>query len=613
MARGSTVQAAIRPSDARSAGQTLGARYVMEGSLRQAGSQLRLAVQLVDATTGAHLWAETYNRPFDSSDLFALQDDLVPRIVSTVADAYGVLPHSMSQAVRSKPFEHLSPDEALLRSLSYAERVTAEEHAEAKAGLERAVQQRPGTPIAGPCCRSCWPTNTATGLEPPARRSRARSDPRDEPSTPIRPITARIRRWHGRCISAKNLSASRHAGERALALNPMDACTAVYVGQTVAYSGDWDRGCALIARAIELNPHHPGWYRYASFLNAYRQRDYRSALVAALKMNLPGVSLVEVALAATYGQLGDGAAARQAVRELLALKPDYPAIARRELGKWFDAEIVEHLVEGLRKAGLDVAIETAAPGTSASPEAATRAVALRPSIAVLPFANMSADTTQDYFSDGLAEEIINLLAHVSGLKVIARTSSFAFRGKDQDVRRIAEALDVSHVLEGSVRRAGDRVRVTAQLIDAADGGHLWSERYDRELSDLFALQDDIASAIARALRIQLSGATAAPRYVPKVAAYEAYLKARHHQVKVTPDSWALAKMYYESAVELDPAYGLAHVGLGFYWLALPHRLRFQHMTLSQRRELRLKPRYELTAPFPKPTRCCWLPGGAGRL
>ena len=570
MARGSTVQAAHQAADARSAGQTLGARYVMEGSLRQAGSQLRLAVQLVDATTGAHLWAETYNRPFDSSDLFALQDDLVPRIVSTVADAYGVLPHSMSQAVRSKPFEHLSPDEALLRSLSYAERVTAEEHAEAKAGLERAVQQSPAH-------SDCWAMlsimladeyghgfgATRETLEGALRSARRAVD-----ANPSNHRAYQALAWA--LYLRKEVVASRHAGERALALNPMDACTAVYVGQTVAYSGDWDRGCALIARAIELNPHHPGWYRYASFLNAYRQRDYRSALVAALKMNLPGVSLVEVALAATYGQLGDGAAARQAVRELLALKPDYPAIARQELGKWFDAEIVEHLVEGLRKAGLDVAIETAAPGTSASPEAAIPAVALGPSIAVLPFANMSADTNQDYFSDGLAEEIINLMAHVPGLKVIARTSSFAFRGKDQDVRRIAEALDVTHVLEGSVRRAGDRVRVTAQLIDAADGGHLWSERYDRELSDLFALQDDIASAITRALRIKLSGATAAPRYVPKVAAYEAYLKARHHQVKVTPDSWALAKTYYESAVELDPAYGLAHVGLGFYWLALPH-------------------------------------------
>jgi len=116
------------------------------------------------------------------------------------------------------------------------------------------------------------------------------------------------------------------------------------------------------------------------------------------------------------------------------------------------------------------------------------------SIAVLPFANMSADQDQEYFSDGLAEEIINLLAHIPGLKVIARTSAFAFRGKEQDIRGIADALGVTHVLEGSVRRAGNRLRITGQLIQAVDGTHLWSERYDRELSDIFAIQDEISTA-----------------------------------------------------------------------------------------------------------------------
>ncbi len=148
-------------------------------------------------------------------------------------------------------------------------------------------------------------------------------------------------------------------------------------------------------------------------------------------MNLPGVSLVDVALAATYAQLGDGEAARHAIRELLAIRPDYAAIARQELGKWFDVEIVEHLLDGLRKAGLDVMTQAAVPDPTASLEAATRAAATKPSIAVLPFANMSADKDQDYFSDGLAEEIINLLAHIDGLRVIARTSRSHFVGKSR--------------------------------------------------------------------------------------------------------------------------------------------------------------------------------------
>ena len=127
----------------------------------------------------------------------------------------------------------------------------------------------------------------------------------------------------------------------------------------------------------------------------------------------------------------------------------------------------------------------------------------QPSIAVLPFANMSADKENEYFGDGLAEEIINALAQIPDLKVTARTSAFAFRGKDQDITTIAEALRVRTVLEGSVRRSGNRVRVTAQLINAADGYHLWSDRYDREMTEAFAIQDEIAQAIARSLHDKL--------------------------------------------------------------------------------------------------------------
>jgi eukaryotic-like serine/threonine-protein kinase len=188
-----------------------------------------------------------------------------------------------------------------------------------------------------------------------------------------------------------------------------------------------------------------------------------------------------------------------------------------------------------------------------------------PSIAVLPFVNMSADKEQEYFSDGLTEEIINLLAQTPGLKVIARTSAFAFRGKEQDIRAIAAALGVGTVLEGSVRRAGSRIRVTAQLISADDGSHLFSERYDREMADVFAMQDEIAAAIATALRIKLSSEPAPQRHMPKVPAYDAYLKALYHQAKVRPESLDAAKRYLESAIEIDPEFALAHVGLGVYW------------------------------------------------
>jgi len=587
ISRSSTLRYVNQAVDVRTVGREIGARYVMEGSLRQARAQLRVAVQLVDAVSGAHLWAETYNRPFDTNELFALQDDLVPRIVSTVADAYGVLPHSMSQAVRSKAFEQLTPYEALLRSLSYAERVTAEEHAEAKAGLERALQQSPAH-------SDCWAMLSIMladeyghgfGAAPETLEGALKAARRAVDANPANHRAYQALAWA--LFLRKEFQACRHAGERALAFNPMDACTAVYVGQTLAFSGDWERGCTLIARAIELNPHHPGWYWYASFLDAYRKRDYNAALAIALKMNLPGVSLVEVALAATYGQLAEREGARNSIRELLALKPDYAAVARQELGKWFDVAITEQLLDGLRKAGLDVpALGGNVSFTSPVAKTVGASTSLTPSIAVLPFANMSADKDQDYFSDGLAEEIINLLTRVSGLKVIARTSAFAFRGKEQDIRTIADALGVRTILQGSVRRAASRIRVTAQLINAVDGDHLWSERFDREMTEVFAVQDEIAAAIASALKVTLTGKPAEPRHEPNVAAYEAFLKGRHRYYQFSPDAFARAEQDFTCAAELDPqwaepraALGDLYFELGFYgWRPLDDmmpRARFE--------------------------------------
>jgi len=192
-------------------------------------------------------------------------------------------------------------------------------------------------------------------------------------------------------------------------------------------------------------------------------------------------------------------------------------------------------------------------------------LAEQPSIAVLPFANMSGDREQEYFSDGLAEEIINALVKVPGLKVIARTSAFAFKGQNTDIRKIAETLGVTTVLEGSVRRSGNRIRVTAQLITAADGTHLWSERYDREMADVFAVQDEISAAIAGALQVKLSPAAAAkPRYTPKLPAYEALLKAKHFHWKVTAESMEQAKEFYEQAIALDPQYALAQATYADY-------------------------------------------------
>jgi serine/threonine-protein kinase len=187
-----------------------------------------------------------------------------------------------------------------------------------------------------------------------------------------------------------------------------------------------------------------------------------------------------------------------------------------------------------------------------------------PSIVVLPFANISHNPDDEYFSDGLAEEIINELAQIPGLKVIARTSAFAFKGQHTDIRKIADALGVTSVLEGSVRRSGSRIRVTAQLITAADGTHLWSQRYDREMADVFAVQDEIAQAIADALKVKLALRPAS--HTPTLPAYEALLRGRQYLFLFTPEGWQRAQEWLERAGQLDPLYSEAFATLGVGYL-----------------------------------------------
>jgi adenylate cyclase len=193
------------------------------------------------------------------------------------------------------------------------------------------------------------------------------------------------------------------------------------------------------------------------------------------------------------------------------------------------------------------------------------------SIAVLPFANMSNDPDQEFFSDGMSEEIINMLAQVPGLKVAGRTSSFTFKGKNQDLRTIGEQLNVNYILEGSVRKSGNKIRITAQLIKVADGYHLWSEKYDRQLEDIFDIQDDISLAILGAIKIKLFGVikeAVLKKYTDNTEAYQLYLQGRFHFNKWTPDGFNKAIDYFKEAIKTEPDYALAYAYISNSYLVL---------------------------------------------
>jgi TolB-like protein/class 3 adenylate cyclase len=358
ISRSSTSRYASESVDVRSAGKELGARYVIEGSLRHAGTKLRLAVQLADTISGAHLWAENYERSFSPETIFELQDDLVPRVVSTVADQYGALVHSMSESLRGRRKGEYSAHEAMLRAFGYWERMTPAEHAEVRDILEAAVAVAPDH-------SDCLAELAMIYWHEYAFGYNLRSDPLGRARAAAQRAVASAPSSHfAHCALAtglffqKDYLAFRAAADRALALNRMDSSTAAILGNMIAYAGDWEYGLGILERAMQLNPHHAGWYHYVAFCDAYRKRNYRSALASALKVNMPAYHWPYVYLAAVYGQLGEQQRATAALRELDALVPNFGTIAREEFGKWLDAELTEHLLDGLRKAGLQIAPAT---------------------------------------------------------------------------------------------------------------------------------------------------------------------------------------------------------------------------------------------------------------
>jgi len=583
ISQSSTSRFANASVDVRSAGKELGARYLLEGSIRQAGSRLRIAAQLVDAISGVHLWAETYDRPFQAEAVFELQDDVAPRIVSTIADMNGILAHSMSEALRSRAPDQLTPYEALLRSFSYWERLTADEHAAARAALEHAVEQAPNY-------ADCWAVlsmlygdeyKTGFNVRPdsldrslaPARRAVELA-----PSNPLAPLSlASV------LFFRKERQAFRSAAERAIALNPLDGGTTAFLGMLIACSGDWERGCTLVERAMQLNSHHLGWYWCAAAYNAYRNSDYRGALDIALKINTRGIWGAIVVLAAAHGQLGEREAAQDAVRELLALMPYFAPTARQECEKWWEPQLVEHLLDGLRKAGLEIG------GKQGPAKAVDDSGAARAEqgfwVAVLPFRAASGDPDLEVLADGLTEDVTTGLSRFPYLQVIAHNSAMAYKGRAADIRMVGRELSARYLIEGSVRKRARAIRVSAQLMDAVSGTQLWAEVYAREISDAgtFQIQDDLTDHIVTSVAdgygvlVRSMAAPTRDRNVEELSASELVLRYYAFMQQINPQEHAVLRAGLERALEREPHHATA-------WACLSNVYQLEHFDRFNPRE-----------------------------
>jgi serine/threonine-protein kinase len=560
-------------SDIRRARDAMGARYVLDGSVRRLGNQARVTTRLVDTTSEQQLWSETYDRDVAASTALAILDDVTDRIVATVADVYGVLLRSMSQGLLERPLDTLDVDEVLLRYWCHERQPEPAEHALLRGRLEQLVEEHAHQADAWAALANLYCQELMHGFNPlddslgRAQRAVMRAIDLDATNQ---------HGWHTLAI-ARYFAGDRdgfvHAAERALSINPRNTRTMAFLAFLFSQLGETDRACAMTERAMAINPAYPGWYHFVFFDRHYVRGEYGDALAAARRINMPKNLWSHWAVAVSAGQLGRAADAAAALDGLFALAPAtanegvLEAIVAR--WRWNKPENVAVTMEGFRKAvALRDALRktptdavTARPLSTAAPRPASGVS--RASIAVLPFTDLSPEKNQDWFCDGMAEEILNALTQLPGLHVAARTSAFSFRNQGEDLRALADKLGVATVLQGSVRRAGDRIRVTVQLVDVSNGFQLWSDRYDRELKDIFDVQDEIARAIADRLSVTL--ASDGRRLVPKVTAnLEAYELLLQGRTLLTRRGRAIldALPCFERAVMLDPSLAEAHALLG---------------------------------------------------
>jgi adenylate cyclase len=550
IARNSTFTYKGKPVKVNQVAEELGVRYVLEGSVRRAGERVRITAQLIDALTGHHLWAERYDK--DLRDIFDLQDEIAMKVLTELQVK---LTEGEVARLVAKGTDNIQAYLKYLQAREHWLTQTKEGNALARRLLEEVIALEPEFPAAYNLLGSThWMESwLQTSDSPKASLERAFELTRKaldlDESSPL------ALRQLGLLYSfiGKHDKAIVEC-ERALALDPNSHTIHVWMSSALSFAGRYEEAVKLAEQALRLNPIPTGGQLRVLGI-AYRGAGRYEEAITAFKKALirtPNDILSHLSLASAFSMAGRMEEAQAAVEQVLKINPKYSLeyLAKRLTYK--DKAYKDRVISALRKAGL--------------PETPPLPLPDKPSIAVLPFVNMSGDPEQDYFSDGITESIITGLSKTPRLFIIARNSAFTYKGKPTKVQKIGRELGVRYVLEGSVQKSADRVRITAQLVDAKSGNHVWSEQYDRELKEVFALQDEITMKILTSLQVKLTMGEHARVFGSGTNNLEAYLKvlqARSYMNRMNKEDNVRAKQLAEEAVALDPEYASAYMMLGW--------------------------------------------------
>ena len=555
IARNSTFTYKGKAVDVKQVAAEMAVRYVVEGSVRKAANRVRITAQLIDGSTGGHVWADRYDR--ELTDIFEVQDEVTRNIVDSLKV---VLSPDEDARIGGKGTRNMEAYDIALRARDLIWRFTAETNAEALVMLKKAVELDPKFSLAQSGLSLLLSTDYVNGWNEATYETLeecldlARLAIELDATDPQGYWALAVAFMWKRDLDRANLEI-----ERAIALDTNLASAYAIQGNILGFAGRPVEAMASLEKAMSLDPQFPDIYLHLLGHSLLLQGKYEDAAehLRSRIRRFPETDISRVLLASCYGHLGQKDAAEKVWQELLLGHPDFSLENKERVQPYKNPADWEHILDGLRKARLP----EPAPAEEAPPTLPDK-----PSIAVLPFDNLSGDAEQEYFSDGISEDIITALSRIRTFFVIARNTTFTYKGQAVDVQAIAKDLGVRYVLEGSVRKAGNRVRISAQLIDGETGNHLWAEKYDRELEDIFAVQDEITQTVVGSLQPELGKAEqqiSRRKKSENLNAWECFQRAMWYIDQRNLTSIAEARIWFRRATEIDPEFGDGYAG--FAW------------------------------------------------
>ena len=551
IARNSTFTYKGKAVKVQQVAEDLGVRYVLEGSVRKSEDKLRVTIQLIDALKGHHLWSEQYERKMKY--VFAVQDDITMQILKALQIQLTAGP----EGAKRKGTQNLKAYLKMLEAMSFYFQFTRNGNVQARQLVEEIILIDPEYASAFAFLGHIYMTEIAMGLSESPRESLEKAIQYAKKAQSLDEndylgYTAMV----GPYVAKRDFENALKEAQKAIKLAPGAAAPYNSLARALCFSGRSHEAVVYFKKAIRIDPFpSPGHYLelgYAYFLTGnYEEAVKVSRKACALTPDNEGCHRT---LAAAYGMLGKDTEAKAEAAELIRIVPEWSIEGwkQRQANAWKNQVDVDHFAGGLRRAGLPEKLPLSLPD--------------KPSIAVLPFKNLSGDPEQEFFSDGITEDIITALSKTPKLFVIARNSTFTYKGKPVKVQDVGRDLGVRHVLEGSVRKVGEKVRITAQLVDAKTEHHMWAEKYDRDLEDIFSIQDEIIMKIITALRVQLTIGESARVVEKHTKNLQAYLKILEGSSYWRKSKFPEAMRCFEEALSLDPLSVTTHQSLA--WMHL---------------------------------------------